>query len=100
MEDMQIKLSVLWVALMLSYLLGDVLRVFSGDFIPGEIEGVKVTQGLYLGLAIFMMIPIVMVFLSLTLTHCRAAWSNVPVDPKKKRDALAPHVCSQGGGAN
>ncbi len=32
MEDIQINLSILWVALMLTYLLGDVIRIFSGDF--------------------------------------------------------------------
>ena len=32
MEDVQIRLSGLWVALMLTYLLGDVLRIFAGDF--------------------------------------------------------------------
>lgn len=35
MEDMQIRLSALWVALMLTYLLGDVLQIFSGDFKSG-----------------------------------------------------------------
>ncbi len=39
MEDVQIILSGLWVALMLTYLLGDVLRIFAGDFTPGEVEG-------------------------------------------------------------
>lgn len=39
MEDVQIKLSALWTALMLTYLLGDVLRIYSGDFIAGEIGG-------------------------------------------------------------
>jgi len=51
MEEVRLKLSALWVALMLTYLLGDVLRIFSGDFIPGEIDGMQVTQGMYLGLA-------------------------------------------------
>ena len=32
MLDMRILLSGLWVAVMLTYLLGDVLRIFSGDF--------------------------------------------------------------------
>jgi hypothetical protein len=32
MDYIQIKLSALWVALMLTYLLGDVLQIFSGDF--------------------------------------------------------------------
>ena len=36
MEDVQIRLSGLWVALMLTYLLGDVLRIFSGDFKAGK----------------------------------------------------------------
>ena len=37
MEQVKIKLSALWVALMLTYLLGDVLRIFSGDFMAGEV---------------------------------------------------------------
>jgi hypothetical protein len=45
MEDVQIRLSALWVALMLTYLLGDVLRIFSGDFKPGEIGGVSNIDG-------------------------------------------------------
>jgi hypothetical protein len=39
MVDVQIKLSALWVALMLTYLLGDVLRIYSGDFKAGEFGG-------------------------------------------------------------
>jgi hypothetical protein len=79
MEELKIKLSALWVALMLTYLLGDVLRIFSGDFKPGEIEGMQGTQGLYLGLAAFMVIPVVMVFLSLTLPYKANRWSNIIV---------------------
>ena len=37
MDEVKIKLSALWVALMLVYLLGDVMRIFSGDFEGGEI---------------------------------------------------------------
>lgn len=36
MEDIQIKLAGLWAALMLTYLLGDVLRIYSGDIKAGE----------------------------------------------------------------
>ena len=39
MIDVLIKLSILWIVLMLIYLLGDVLRIFSGDFNAGEIGG-------------------------------------------------------------
>jgi hypothetical protein len=62
---------------MLTYLLGDVLRIFSGDFIPGEIEGMQASQGLYLGMAILMLIPIVMLFLSLILPHKANRWANI-----------------------
>ena len=79
MEDIRIKLSALWVALMLTYLLGDVLRIFSGDFKPGEIEGMQGTQALYLGLAAFMLIPVGMVFLSLTLPYKVDRWANIIV---------------------
>lgn len=77
MEAVRIKLSALWVALMLTYLLGDVLRIFSGDFNAGEIGDMQITQGMYLGMAILMVIPVVMVFLSLTLPHKVNRWANI-----------------------
>ncbi|WP_416828305.1 DUF6326 family protein [Ectobacillus polymachus] len=77
MEDVKIKLSALWTALMLTYLLGDVLRIYSGDFKPGEIGGRQITQGMYLGIAIFMLIPIVMVFLSIILNTPVNRWLNI-----------------------
>src|SRR6266851_8342286 len=36
MEDVKIILSATWVALMLTYLLGDVLRIYASDFKPGR----------------------------------------------------------------
>jgi len=79
MEDMKIVLSATWVALMLTYLLGDVLRIYAGDFKPGEIAGRKITQNLLLGIAILMTIPILMVFLSLTLNYPVNRWANIIV---------------------
>lgn len=79
MDDVQIKLSMIWVALMLTYLLGDVLRIFSGDFKAGEIGGMQVSQGMYLGMAIMMVIPILMVFLSLVLNQPVNRWANIVV---------------------
>ncbi|MHA2429290.1 MAG: DUF6326 family protein [Candidatus Hermodarchaeia archaeon] len=69
MEDVKIILSGLWIALMLTYLWGDVLRIYAGDFKSGEIMGKKVTQRVWFGLAIFMLIPIVMLLLSLMLPY-------------------------------
>jgi hypothetical protein len=77
MEDVRIKLSALWVMLMLTYLLGDVLRIFSGDFVAGEMAGMKITQEIYLVAAIILVIPIVMIFLSLTLPYKANRWTNV-----------------------
>ena len=77
MDEMRIRLSALWVALMLTYLLGDVLRIFSGDFEAGEMAGVQATQAMYLGIAILLVLPVVMVFLSLTLNQPVNRWANI-----------------------
>ena len=77
MEEVRIKLSALWIALMLTYLLGDVLRIFSGDFVAGEMDGMQVTQAMYLGMAMLMVIPVLMVILSLTLKYGACRWANI-----------------------
>jgi hypothetical protein len=77
MEDVKIKLSALWAALMLTYLLGDVLRIFSGDFTAGELGGLLISQELMLGMAALLVIPAVMVFLSVTLKHSLNRWVNI-----------------------
>jgi hypothetical protein len=78
-EDIHIKLSAFWIAVMLTYLLGDVIRIFSGDFTAGEMEGQKATQMMYLGIAVMMMIPIVMVLLSIYLKQPVNRWTNIIV---------------------
>jgi hypothetical protein len=72
-------LSGLWAAVMLTYLLGDVLRVFAGDVTPGELGGRKASRGMWLGIAVIMLIRIVMVVLSLTLPYPAIAWVNIVV---------------------
>lgn len=79
MEETRIKLSGIWIALMLTYLLGDVMRIFSGDFSAGEIGDMQISQEMYLGMAIIMVIPIVMVVLSLTLRYKANRWANIIV---------------------
>ncbi len=79
MVDVRIKLSGLWVSLMLTYLLGDVLRIFSGDFQAGQVSGMQVTQAMYLALAILLVLPIFMVFLSLTVRYPVIRWANIVV---------------------
>jgi hypothetical protein len=79
MEPVKITLSGIWVALMLTYLLGDVLRIFSGDFKGGAINGMQASQGMYLGMAVLFVIPILMVVLSLTLNQPVNRWANIVV---------------------
>ncbi len=77
MEEVRIKLSALWAALMLTFLLGDVLRIFSGDFNAGDMGGMQVNQVMYLGMAVLFVIPICMVYLSLTLKYSVNRWANI-----------------------
>ena len=51
MQEAKITLSIIWIAVMLTYLLGDVIRIFSGDVTLGELQGTKFTQGMGLGIA-------------------------------------------------
>jgi hypothetical protein len=69
----------MWVAVMLCFLLGDVLRIFAGDFKPGEIEGKPVSHKVYFGMAVLMVIPIVMVVLSIILDFPVNSWINIIV---------------------
>jgi Family of unknown function (DUF6326) len=79
MADVRIILSGLWVAVMLTYLLGDVIRVFAGDATPGELGGRPASQGMWLLVAVIMLVPIVMVVLSLTLPFPVIGWVNIVV---------------------
>jgi hypothetical protein len=77
MVDVRIILSGLWVSLMLTYLLGDVLRIFSGDFVAGEIGGMQGNQLIWMAAALMMLIPIVMVVLSLTVKYALIRWVTI-----------------------
>jgi hypothetical protein len=79
MLDTRIIISGLWVAVMLTYLWGDVLRIFSGDAMPGEVFGKEATQGRWLLVSALFLIPILMVVLSLTLMYPAIRWVNIIV---------------------
>lgn len=65
--DTQIILFGLWVAVMFTFLLGDVIRLFSGDQKPGEIMGKKATGSMWLAIAVLMVTPILAMVLTLIL---------------------------------
>ena len=77
MEHQRFVLAFIWIAVMLIYLLGDVIRIFAGHFTPGEIDGAEFTQAMGLGIAALMVLPILMIVLSLVLPHDIARWSNI-----------------------
>ena len=79
MQNIKVTLSIIWIAVMLTYLLGDVIRIFAGDVVLGEIDGAKFTQGMALGIAALMVIPILMVVLSLVLPYNINRWANIIV---------------------
>ena len=79
MEDVKITLSIIWVATMLTYLLGDVLRIFAGDFTAGEMEGMPVSGNMFLIAGLMMLVPILMVLLSIFLPHQSNRWVNIIV---------------------
>ena len=86
MERTKIILSGLWVALMFTYLLGDVLRVYSGDVKPGELFGQSASQLMYLGIAVFMFVPILMIILNLLLSGNLLRWLNL-IEPQPIPDS-------------
>lgn len=77
MEDVRIILSALWIATELTYLYGDVLRIFSGDSVKMLSGDMQFTQAIWLGIAVLMAIPIVMVIASLTLPYSVNRWVNI-----------------------
>ena len=80
MLDTRIILSGLWVATMLTYLWGDVLRIMAGHVEPGKLQGVtQPTQGIWLLIAAIMLTPIIMVVLNLTLQYPAIRWMNIIV---------------------
>jgi hypothetical protein len=79
--NVKMKLSALWIALMLIYIYADILSLFKpgaiGKMMDGFMGPFQVTQGSLLSASILMIIPAVMVFLSLALKHKVNRWANI-----------------------
>jgi hypothetical protein len=78
MLDNRIILSGTWITVMLIYLLGDVLRIYSGDF-ARMAEEQQASSTKWLFAAIIMLIPILMVFMSLVLPQSVNRGANIVV---------------------
>lgn len=78
MVGTRIVLAGLWIAVMLTFLLGDVIRIFAGDFEEGNlVGGFEMTQGLWLLIAVIMLVPIVMLVLTLTVSYPAIRWITI-----------------------
>ena len=79
MENIRIILSGLWISTMLIYLLGDVIRIFAGDFVAGEMDGAPVSPMMWVIAAGMMLIPILIVSLSMVLGYRANRMLNIGV---------------------
>ena len=77
--NIKIKLSGLWLAALFCWIYGDLLRLYSGDFKPGDDlwEGMITSEMLWMVAAVTMIIPGIMVFLSLALKSKVNRWANI-----------------------
>src|SRR5512134_3857586 len=79
MLETRIILSATWVVVMLIYLYGDVLRIYHGGDMAKALAGMNLNQFVWLGIAVLMLTPILMVFLSLVLPQPVSRWANIIV---------------------
>jgi len=77
--DTKIILSAIWVVVVLIFLYGDVLRICSGDLAKKPMADKNLNQFVWLGIAVLMLTPILMVFLTLVLPQSVSRWANIIV---------------------
>lgn len=81
MEDMKVKLSTLWVFVMFNMVFADILSFMNSAFLKELMTGyageIQITQGFLLVAAIFLEIPIAMIFLSRVLKYRANRWANI-----------------------
>src|SRR5512133_2295125 len=77
MINTKIILSATWVVVTLIYLYGDVLRICSGDLAKKPMSDMNLNQFVWLGIAVLMLLPILMVFLTLVLPQPVSRWANI-----------------------
>jgi len=79
--DVRTILSALWVARMLTGFVGDVLKFYEPGLVEqilvAEVDGMPLNQGFRLAAAIMFVLPVFMVYLSLTLPYKANRWANI-----------------------
>lgn len=79
MDPRRIRLAVCWIALILIYLLGDVLRLYEKGQAAAMIDGKPMTQTRLLMAALLMLTPILMALAMVFLPQGFAKWAAVIV---------------------
>ncbi len=83
LEDVRLKLSALWIALMFIYLYNDFFEItrpgYMDELIAGNIAPSLMVQIEYFAYMMIMAIPSLMIFLSLTLKPKVNCWTNIIV---------------------
>ena len=77
MEPHRIQLAVCWVALMLIYLLGDVLRLYEKGQAAAFIDGKPMTQTHLMMAALLMLIPVLLALGMVFLPRGFARWAGI-----------------------
>ena len=81
--NVKIKLSALWITLMLFYIYADILGFYSPGIIEsvmtGKIAGIELSEGYLVIMAVWMAVPSLMVVLSLVLQASINRWVNLVV---------------------
>jgi hypothetical protein len=82
LEDWKIKISVLWLIVILSGLASGFLTIFEPGVLQqfldtGEIQSTISTPEMLLVWSIVLLVPLVMAFLSLTLKDSTNRWANI-----------------------
>jgi len=76
MEDTKVKLSTLWISVMFIMVFADILSFIRPGFLE-EIGKQQITDGFLLIAAVFIVIPIAMIFLSRVLKPTVNRWANI-----------------------
>ena len=72
---LKVKLSTLWVFVMFNYLYADVIALF--DAVGSKKGTIYLTQGMWLGIAVLLEIPMATVVLSRVLKYRANRWANI-----------------------
>ena len=79
--DIKVKISTLWIVVMFNMVFADILSFITpgvlAEMMTGYAGDMQITQGMLLGFAILLEIPIMMIFLSRSLSYTANRWANI-----------------------